>query len=488
MENDKNLTLHNRLDVRRFGARGDGAHIDTLALQSAIDTASLNGGGTVFFPAGRYKSFSLRLKSKVTLELGEGATLIAATPGTDGQYDLPEFNPADRYQDFGHNHWHNSLIWGENIEDIAILGPGLIDGSGLTREGPGAPWSKGAGGDRPLSMGPAPTDLIAGYEHHLAAMNGQGNKAIALKNVRRATLCGFSLYRGGHIAILVTGGDSIAIRNLRVDSNRDGIDIDCVSNVTLSGLTINTPNDDAIVLKSSYALGEFRPTRNVTIKDCAVSGFDLGSMLDGTYRTTQVYAPDQDGVTGRIKLGTESCGGFSNITIENCHFRRSRGLALECVDGGRMENIRVENITMQSVTTAPLFVRIGDRRRAPPGAAMATARGISISRIRAVDIDPRFAALIAGLPDSPVTDLVLEDIELKFRAGIVALPVQPLPELADAYPEPSMFGPTPAWGLYMRHVRNVSLSGITLHTDAAETRPRILGDNVTTTDKTAPTR
>lgn len=486
MRNPENQTLHNHLDVRRFGARGDGAHIDTMALQAAINTASLSGGGTVFFPAGRYQSFSLQLKSKVTLALGEGATLIAATPGPDGQYDLPEFNAADRYQDFGHNHWHNSLIWGDAIEDIAILGPGLIDGSGLTREGPGAPWSKGAGGDRPLSMGPAPTDLVEGYERHLAAMNGQGNKAIALKNVRRATLSGFSLYRGGHIAILVTGGDNIVIRDLRIDSNRDGIDIDCVSNVSLCGLTINTPNDDAIVLKSSYALGEFRPTRNVTIKGCTVSGFDLGSMLDGTYRATQLYAPDQDGVTGRIKLGTESCGGFDNITIEDCHFQRSRGLALECVDGGKMENIRVDNITMQAITTAPLFVRIGDRRRAPPGAAMATAHGISISRIRADDIDPRFAALIAGLPDSPVTDLILEDIELKFRAGIVAPPAQPLPELADAYPEPSMFGPTPAWGLYMRHVRNVSLKGITLHTDTVESRPQILGDDVTAAEELTP--
>lgn len=476
----------NVCDVTRFGARGDGQHIDTIAIQSAIDHAA-HGGGIVVFPAGCYKSFSLRLKSKVILKLGTGATLIAATPGAAGHYDLPEENPADLYQDFGHNHWHNSLIWGEDIEDIAILGPGRIDGAGLTREGPGAPWSRGGGGDRPLSMGPAPDTLIAGYEQHLLAMNGQGNKAIALKNATRVRLDDFSLYRGGHIAILVTGGHDITMRNLHIDSNRDGIDIDCCSNVVLQQLTVNTPNDDAIVLKSSYALGHKRLTRNVTIEDCTVSGFDMGSMLDGTYRAIQLYAPDKDGVTGRIKLGTESCGGFQNITIRNCRFHRSRGLALECVDGGIMETIRIENITMQSVTSAPLFVRIGDRRRAPPGATLATARDIIMRQIKASDIDPRFAAIIAGLPDSPVWDITLEDIELRYRAGIVSPPAQPIPELTEAYPEPSMFGPTPAWGLYLRHARNVTLHGITLQTDTLDSRPPTVKDDVTMTNITAGT-
>src|SRR4029079_19322249 len=128
---------------------------------------------------------------------------------------------------------------------------------------------------------------------------------------------------------------------------------------------INSPNDDALVLKSSYALGEARPTENATITNVQVSGFDIVTVLDGTRTHTQEKSPDRDGVTGRIKLGTESNGGFRNITISNCVFDRSRGLAIETVDGGVVEDITVTNLTMRDVTTAPLFLRIGNRGRGP---------------------------------------------------------------------------------------------------------------------------
>jgi polygalacturonase len=308
-------------------------------------------------------------------------------------------------------------------------------------------------------MGPAPTALVQGYEAALKAMDGVGNKAIAFKNVKRAVMRDFSLYRGGHIAILVTGGDAITLDNLKIDSNRDGIDIDCVQNVHLSNLSVNTPSDDAIVLKSSYA---------------------LGVMLDGNYGRTQQKAPDKDGVTGRIKLGTESAGGFENIAISNCVFERCRGLALEVVDGGKMENVVAQNITMREVTTAPIFVRIGDRRRAPAGATLATARGFRIGQVEAFDIDPRYAALIAGHSDSPITDIALHDIRLNFRDADVPAPASPLPEAAESYPEPSMFGPTPSWGLYVRHARGVSLKNIELRTAHKETRPPVLYEDAGT--------
>ena len=101
---------------------------------------------------------------------------------------------------------------------------------------------------------------------------------------------------------------------------------------------VNSPNDDAIVVKSSHALGRAIAAENILIRDCDVSGYDMGSMLDGTCRKTQQFAPDQDRVTGRIKLGTESNGGFKNITISNCVFDQCWGLALETVDGAVMEN------------------------------------------------------------------------------------------------------------------------------------------------------
>jgi polygalacturonase len=467
-------------DIRSYGARPDDQGLDTAAINRAIEAASAKGG-VVHLPPGRWLSFSIRLRSRVTLQFAPGAVLEAADPARHGgRYDLPEANPHDVYQDFGHSHWRNSLLWGEDVHDVAIVGPGLIDGAGLTREGPGARWSRNKVGDRPLSMGPADRTSADRYEAEVRAMNGLGNKAIALKNARNVTFRDFSVLRGGHFAFLLTGVDNLVMESLRIDTNRDGVDLDVVRNARLSNLTVNTPNDDAIVLKSSLALGAARPTENVTITNCQVSGYDLGTMLDGTFRKTQELSPDQDRVTGRIKLGTESNGGFRNIAISNCVFDRSRGLALESVDGGVLEDVTISNIVMRDVTTAPIFLRLGDRRRAPEGTGMASLRRVTISNVTAYGIDPRYAAIIAGLPGRPVEDVTLSNIRLVFQGGgTQAHAVRTIPEQAEAYPEPSMFGVTPAYGLYARHARNLVLRDIQLSTERPDARPPVVLDDVT---------
>ena len=163
-------------DVRTFGARGDGASIDTPAINKAIEAASTQGGGTVRFPAGTYASYSIHLMSNVVLSLEMGATILAAN-GTG--YDPAEPNkPWEDYQDYGHNHWHNSLLWGEGIHDVAIVGPGLIWGKGLSR---------------------------GSSEEPRAETPGAGNKAIALKNCHNVLLRDFSILKGGHFGILAQG-------------------------------------------------------------------------------------------------------------------------------------------------------------------------------------------------------------------------------------------------------------------------------------------
>src|SRR5215471_10886619 len=268
-------------DVRSFGAVGDGKTIDSPAINRAIEAAAHAGGGTVLFPAGTYNSFSIRLKSNIALQIMQGATILAAdTPAdhSDG-YDPAEPNdPWEHYQDYGHNHWHNSLIWGENLHDVSIFGPGLIWGKGLSR---------GLSREEPRAEEPR-----------------VGNKAIALKNCRNVTLTGFSILKGGHFGILATGVDNLTIDNLKIDTNRDGIDVDCCRNVRISNCSVNSPWDDAICLKSSFALGFARATENVTITNCQVSGYDEGSFLDGTYKRETKFG--RGGPTGRIKFGTES--------------------------------------------------------------------------------------------------------------------------------------------------------------------------------------
>src|SRR5215831_17940627 len=98
-------------DVRHYGAKGNGVALDTSAIQRAIDAAAAGGGGTVYLEPGRYLSFSVQLRSRITLQLASGAVLSAADPAKHGgRYNAPEPNPSDIYQDFGHNHWRNSLL------------------------------------------------------------------------------------------------------------------------------------------------------------------------------------------------------------------------------------------------------------------------------------------------------------------------------------------------------------------------------------------
>ncbi len=471
-------------DVRSFGAAGDGKKVDSPAIQEAIDSAAAAGGGTVTFPAGTYLSFSLRLKSHVGLHLDHGAVLLAATPGKHaGSYDAPEPNEWDMFQDFGHSHWQNSLIWGIGLEDISITGPGLINGEGLTRRGPG-PRRKEAAGDTPTTLKDAKDASKAvdpegkgAQGDEFQSMIGEGNKAIALKLCRNVTLRDFSILNGGHFALLATGVDNFTIDNLKVDSNRDGFDIDCCRNVRISNCSVNTANDDAIVLKSSFSLGYARATENVTLTNCQVSGFDPGTFLDGTYGRTQEFAPDRDRVTGRIKFGTESNGGFRNITISNCVFERCRGIALETVDGGVLEDVSISNITMRDVTTAPIFMRIGARLRGPEGAVPGKIRRISIDNLSVFNADPQYASIIAGIPGHEIEDISLSNIRIHAAGGgtkeQAALVLQ---ENEKSYPEPSMFGVTPSYGFFIRHAKGVRMNNVKLGFLKDDARPPIIAE------------
>lgn len=208
-------------------------------------------------------------------------------------------------------------------------------------------------------------------------------------------------------------------------------------------------------------------------------GYDLGSFLDGTFKRTQQQAPDRDGVTGRIKFGTESNGGFKNITISNCTFDRSRGLALETVDGGLIEDITINNITMRDVTTAPLFLRLGSRMRGPKGTPVGAIRRVNISNIVVSDAEAKFASLIVGLPGHPIEDVRLSNIRIVYRGGGTKqdAAIEP-PERENNYPEPSMFGTIPAYGFYARHVQGLELRDVEVSFMKDDARPAIVLDDV----------
>jgi polygalacturonase len=489
-------------NVRQYGAIGDGKTLDTDAVNRTIAAAATAGGGTVLFPAGVYLCFSIHLQSYVHLYLDAGATILAAEspkPGettgyNGGAYDAAEPNTAwDAYQDYGHNHWHNSLLWAEDMHDFSITGPGLIYGKGLSfGAGPGRPPGaelRGFGPERPAGVtAPSaprnPARMARGdYPMYQAEQAGVGNKAIALKNCRNVLLRDFSVLKGGHFALLLTGVDNLTIDNLILDTDRDGMDIDCCQNVRVSNCTVNSPWDDGICPKSSYALGYARATRNVTIANCFVTGcYQLGTILDGTWKKFPAGAHAYG--TGRIKCGTESNGGFINITITGCVFEGCQGYALETVDGALLEDIAITNTTMRDIISPPLFMRLGARLRGPKDTTkVGTLKRILVSNLVCHNAPMRVTSILSGIPGYAIEDVKLSNIYIENLGGATAdaAQIKP-PEKEDAYPEPSMFGAMPSLGFFLRHMRNVEMSHVELATIAPDARPAFYLEDVSRAD------
>ncbi len=446
-------------DIRKYGATGAGKTVDTEAVNRAIEAAAAAGGGVVFFPAGNYVCFSIHLKSLVHLQLLQGSTIVAADsplPGEPTGYRGGVYDPAepktpwDAYQDYGHNHWHNSLLWGEDLHDISITGTGLIWGKGLSngrgRKGDGAPF--------------------------VAEQAGVGNKTIALKNCRNVLLRDFSILKAGHFGLLLTGVDNLTIDNLTIDTDRDGIDIDCCQNVRVSNCSVNSPWDDGICPKSSYALGYSRPTRNLTITNCFVSGYyELGSVLDGTFKK---FAPEaRVARTGRIKCGTESNGGFINVTISNCVFEGCQGFALESEDGALFEDFTITNTTMRDLVSGPIFMRLGARLRGPSETTkVGTMKRILISNLDCYNAPMKISSIFSGIPGYAIEDVKLSNVYVETVGGATAeaASIQP-PEFENKYPDPGMFGPMPAYGFFLRHIRNLEMSHVEIACGTPDARP-----------------
>jgi polygalacturonase len=466
-------------DVKSFGATGDGKTLDTAAINKTIDAAAADGGGTVFFSAGNYLSVSIHLKSNIALYLDQGATIVAAETAPGVAYDPPEPNQWDSYQDFGHSHFHNSLIWGEKLENISILGPGRIWGKGLVRSGNQSRTKEQNG-----ALGNAPSDPRGGpfgYPNPRDTVEpGWGNKSISLKLCRNVIIRDITILHGGHFAILATGVDNLTIDNLKIDTNRDGIDIDACKNVRISNCSVNSPFDDGICPKSSYALGYARATENLTITNCQLSGYDEGTFLDGTYKREFRNQNGTFSPTGRIKFGTESNGGFKNITVSNCVFDYSRGLALESVDGALLEDVTITNITMRDISNSPIFLRLGNRARGPKEKTTVGAlRRVIISNIVVYNADPKQASIISGIPGHPIEDVRLSNIRIYSQGGGTKeqAALDP-PEKEDAYPEPTMFGELPAYGFFIRHVKALQINDVEVSYIKEDARPPFVMNDV----------
>ena len=426
-------------DVRGYGAVADGVTPDTAAIQKAIDACSVTGG-TVLFSPGTYVSGTLFMRSGVTLDFMSGATLLGSPHIADYPVTEPKIRSyTDRYV-------CRSLIYGEDLDNIGIVGAGTIDGNGHSPEFQEKGYTKRTrpyiirfiGCSRITVKGVLLTRSPMWMQHYLAC-----------ENIR---MSGVRVFNHGN-------------------RNNDSVDIDGCRDVIISGCIFDS-DDDGITLKSTLP----RPCENITITNCVV-----GSHCNA------------------IKMGTESHGGFRNVTISDCVIRPSvnrdvvygkpdglAGIALEIVDGGIMEYVAISNISIERVGT-PLFIRLGDRgrlytegvERPAPG----TLRYITISNITARGTS-LCSSSITGIPGHPVENISLSGITLICSGGgKEADALREVPEVEDRYPESTMFGESlPSYGLYARHVNGLSVSDVRMFLESEDERPAFVCDDVSGLD------
>lgn len=435
-------------NILDFGAKGDGQTLNSPAIQTAIDQAHQKGGGVVLIPAGRFLCGTIYLKSNVELRLADGATLLGST----------------RRFDYDRITWY-ALILAKEQENIAITGPGTIDGQGAAL----------AADVERLVRDSIIHDPYWGNNRPHEHLRPQLIELVNCKNVR---VSGVLLKNSSCWVQTYQGCDGLLVENVRVESraywNNDGIDIVDSRNVIVRNCDINS-GDDGICLKTAFPPGV---CDNILIENCTVRSS-----------------------ASALKFGTASYIGFRNVRVRNLKvFDTYRSaVALEIVDGGFMENIEVSDIVAKNTGNA-VFIRLGHRNK---DGAVGSLRNIRIHDIT-VEVpnarpDAGYAfegpavaephnlipSSISGLPGHPVRDVSLENIVIRFGGGATRerayVPLDSLdrvPERPHDYPEFSMFGELPAWGFYVRHVENLRMKNIRLECLAPDFRPALVFDDV----------
>lgn len=452
------LALSDACDVTRYGAVGDGTSVNTSAIQAAIDACANAGGGVVSFPAGKYLTGTIYLKNGVHLRIEQGATVLGSTNLADYPVNYCKYvSRSDEYT-------VRALIWGEGLEDVGITGTGTIDGQGAAFRGKEA-------NEEELRTANAPRETEGRYP--VAARYLDRPYVIRLVSCRRILIENISLRNSPMWMEHYIDCDFLTVRGINVynhgSTNNDMIDIDGCRNVIISDC-VGDSDDDALTFKSTGA----KPAEHVVVTNCILRSH-----------------------CNAIKMGTESAGGFRDIAISNCVIQRSQstpkgkeyaghldglsGIALELVDGGSMERISISNIVIEG-TSAPLFMRLGNRGRAPkpsdPKPGVGTMRDVSISNVVATGTGV-IGCAFSGIPGHCIENVSLSNISIRFDGGQKAEGLSlDVPENEDDYPEGWMFGTLPAYGFYFRHILGLHIRDIRLSYDEPDNRPAVVCDDV----------
>lgn len=437
-------------NIQEYGGISDGETLNTEAIQRTIDLAYDGGGGRLIFPPGTYLSGSLVLKSNVSLHLEVGATLL-------GSPDPSHYLKLNRWK---------GLIMADGQENIGITGKGTIDGQGrqvaLHLDSLFYAGKLDSADYNLVEMRPK-------YYLRPQLIEFVGCKGIQVRNV---TLKNAACWVQTHHEC-----DDIVIDSVKTISdaywNNDGIDIQDCRRVRITHCFVNAA-DDGICLKSHSA---DHYCDSIYIAHCRVRSS-----------------------ASAIKFGTRSHGGFYNVEIKDIEvfdtFRSA--LAIECVDGGRLEDVTIDGIRARNTGNA-IFVRLGKRYAKSTG----TLKNMSIKNIKIEVAFERpdygyelrgpalpffhntFPSSIVGIPGHPVENIHLENIEIDFpgrgNKGLAYMPLSRLddvPEKEADYPEFSMFGELPAWGFYIRHVKGLTMKNVKLTCREPDYRPPLVFDDV----------
>ena len=442
-------------NILDYGAIPDGFTLNTTHIQAAVDEAHAKGGGRVVIPSGTFLSGSIILKSGVELHLLKEAILLGTT-------DPDQYVKLKRWK---------ALIMADAQERIAITGYGEINGQGRQLAlNIDSLWYAGK---------------MDSADYTFPEMRPKWYlrpQLIEFMSCKDITVTGVTLKNSACWVFTNDQCERITIDSLTIDSdaywNNDGIDLQDCHHASVTHCKVNSA-DDGICIKSHEA---DRSSEDIYVGHCTVRSS-----------------------ASAIKLGAKSLGGFKNITIEYIKvydtFRSA--IAIECVDGGKLENITVNHIDAVNTGNA-LFIRLGQRDRTGPAG---TLKNVTISNLK-VDVafdrpdgayDIRgpelpffhntFPSSITGIPGQKIENVNLENIEINFPGrgnnGLANMPISRLddvPEKINAYPEFSMFGELPAWGLYVRHMDGLTMKNIRFNCISPDYRPALVFDDVINLD------
>lgn len=441
-------------NVRDYGAIGDGTTLDTIAINTAIDTCANQNGGIVYFPPGTYLSGSLHLKTNVTLLVDSEAVLRGTRDMT--KYDPREYNSWAKYQDTSQSYCHRSLIWGENLSNVGILGSGIIDGNDAFEA-----W--------PIINRTFPPPFSWIFSTIFYQINDtifqRGAKPLALKSCVNVFIKDITITHAPDESIFIAGCDNVIIMRYRAQEVRvDGIDPVCCHNVTITNCEIRSL-DDAIAIKSSYMLGFKRSCENITVKNCLLSTF-----------------------INALKIGTESVGNFRNIIYRNCIVYNSpnlpsyAGISIISVDGGVIDSVTASDITLIHVNY-PIFIRLGDRLRSPENQSVGKIQNISIHYL--TSIGGKKASSITAVPGSYVGgNITFHNVTIICRGGGQRIFSYRTPperrESHGVYPDPPYIlpGPPPAYGFFCRHVKGLSFFDVQLGFQRRDLRAALICEDI----------